>query len=106
MNMKRLMNETLVANNGDLSRGLKNQLSIISAFDTDLESKLDYIKETGLPIYSYAGLRVLEFNLESIQAVINDNKEKIETYRINPQELVRDLRKFEINLDPSKVGGM
>ena len=43
MNIKRLMNETLVANNGELSRGLKNQLSIISAFENpELDSKLDY----------------------------------------------------------------
>jgi len=31
MNIRKLMNETLVANNGELSRGLKNQLSILPA---------------------------------------------------------------------------
>jgi len=41
-----------------------------------------------------------------IQKVITDNQAKIETYKINPQELVKDLRKSEIALDPSKVGGM
>jgi len=107
MNIKRLMNETLVANNGELSRGLKNQLSIISAFENpELDSKLDYLKKIGLQIYNYVGLRILEFSLENIQKVITDNQAKIETYKINPQELVKDLRKSEIALDPSKVGGM
>lgn len=107
MNIKRLMNETLVANNGELSRGLKNQLSIVSAFEnTELDSKLDYLKQIGLQIYNYVGLRILEFSLENIQKVITDNQAKIETYKINPQELVKDLRKSEIALDPSKVGGM
>ena len=107
MNIKRLMNETLVANNGELSRGLKNQLSIVSAFEnTELDSKLDYLKQIGLQIHNYVGLRILEFSLENIQKVITDNQAKIETYKINPQELVKDLRKSEIALDPSKVGGM
>lgn len=106
MYIKRLMNETLAANNGDLSRGLKNQITIVSAFENnELESKLDYLKQVGLPIYSYIGLRILEFRLENIQKIIAENNAKMETYRINPQELVRDLRNAEIALNP-EVGGM
>lgn len=98
MNLKRLMNETLTANNGEISRGIKNQLSLISAFlDNDLDNKLDFLKQTGISIYNYTGLRILEFNLEDIQTVISENGEKLDTYRTNPQELVRDLRQQEVN---------
>jgi len=110
MNFKRLMNETLVANSGDMSRGLKNQLTIVSAFaDTELDAKLDYLKQKGISIYTYAGLRIIEFRLSDIQTVVNNNGPKLDTYRANPQELVKDLRKNEIansKMNFAGIGGI
>ena len=112
MNIKRLINETIVANNGDMSRGLKNQLSIFSAFVTEeLDQKLNFLKQAGIPVHNYIGIRVLEFRLSDINAVINANQAKLATYKNNPQELVRDLRNYEIKttgstMDLEEVGGM
>lgn len=111
MNYRRLMNETVVANNGNMSRGLKNQLSIVSAYvSDDLEAKLDLLKEAGISIHNYMGLRILEFKYDDINVVISTNNDKLETYKSNPQELVRDLRKYELqnidNLSYNEEGGM
>lgn len=110
MNYRRLINETIVATNGEMSRGLKNQLTIVSAFiDNEFEEKLDYLKKVGIPVHSYMGLRILEFKLSDINEVITVNSNKMNIYKTNPQELVRDLRKNEIkngNLGYNEVGGM
>jgi DNA repair photolyase len=112
MNIRKLMNETLVANNGEMSRGLKNQLNMMPIiFDNTLEDKLDLLKKEGISVYNYCGLRVLEFNLNLIEKVLNENKSKLENYRANPQELVRDLREKEIKeygsgLEADMLGGM
>ncbi len=107
MNFKRLMNETLVANSGDMSRGLKNQLTIVSAFaNEELEKKMDYLKQKGISIYTYTGLRILEFSLPDIQVIIEEQSAKIDKYRANPQELVKDLRKREITVGNLNFNGM
>ena len=112
MNIRKLMNETLVANNGEMSRGLKNQLNMMPIiFDESLEEKLNLLKKEGISIYNYFGLRVLEFNISAINAVLKENKTKFDTYRNNPQELVRDLRSLEIKefgsgLESDMLGGM
>ena len=112
MNIRKLMNETLVANNGEMSRGLKNQLNIIPMiFDESLESKLNVLKREGISVYSYFGLRVLEFELKNIETTLKANKNKLEIYRANPQELVKDLRTAEIaengsSLEADMLGGI
>lgn len=112
MNIRKLMNETLVANNGEMSRGLKNQLNMMPIiFDNTLEDKLSILKKEGISVYNYCGLRVLEFSLNLIENVLNNNKSKLESYRTNPQELVRDLREEEIKefgsgLETDMLGGM
>ena len=112
MNIKRLINETIISSNGDMSRGLKNQLSIFSAFvSEDLEQKMNFLKQAGIPVHSYFGIRILEFKLSDINAVINANQVKLANYKNNPQELVRDLRNYEIrisgsNMDLEEIGGM
>lgn len=107
MNIKRLIDDTLIANNGEMSRGLKNQLTIVSAYlDEDFERKLNTLKNVGISVYNYTGLRILEFNLYDIQEVLKANERKFDIYRANPQELVRDLRKREMINSPSEVGGM
>ena len=112
MNIRKLMNETLVANNGEMSRGLKNQLNMMPIiFDHSSEEKLDILKKEGISAYSYCGLRLLEFNVNHLETVLNDNRAKIENYRANPQELVRDLRTKEIqeygsSLETDMLGGM
>ncbi len=111
MNLKQLMNDTLAANNGDISRGLKNQLTILNAFiKEDLEEKVNILKQNEIPVYSYYGLRVLEFNLEDIQNVISENNAKLDIYRSNPQELVKDIRLKEISsgkyVTLNGIGGM
>lgn len=111
MNFRRLMNETIVANNGEMTRGLKNQLSIVSAFvNDDLELKLDTLKNYGISIYNYVGMRILEFHLDDIKEVLNENETKHSIYKANPQELVRDLRKKEQDnmnhMGYNELGGM
>ncbi len=112
MNIRKLMNETLVANNGEMSRGLKNQLNMMPIiFDNTLEEKLNLLKKEGISVYNYCGLRVLEFDLRHIETVLKENKAKLENYRANPQELVRDLREREItengsSLEADMLGGM
>lgn len=97
MNIKRLINETIISSNGDMSRGLKNQLSIFSAFTSeDLEQKMNFLKQAGIPVHSYFGIRILEFKLSDINAVINANQAKLANYKNNPQELVKDLRSYEL----------
>lgn len=97
MNIRKLMNETLVANNGELSRGLKNQLSILPAItNQNLEEKIERLKKENIMVYSYYGLRILGFNLSDIEEVLKENMSKKESYQTNPQELVRDIRKKEI----------
>ena len=88
MNIKRLINETIIASNGDMSRGLKNQLSIFSAFTSeDLEQKMNFLKQAGIPVHSYFGIRILEFKLSDINAVINANQAKLANYKNNPQSV-------------------
>ncbi len=112
MNLRKIMNETLIANNGDMSRGLKNQLNKLPLIASDeLETKIALLKKEGISIYNYYGLRVLEFNYEIIETVLNDNRNKIDSYTSDPQELVRDLRKKEIeeygyNFETDILGGM
>ena len=112
MNLKRLMNETLVATGGEMSRGLKNQISILNAFvDSSLDEKLDILKQYNIPVYNYTGIRVLEFSLDDIKIVLNENRAKLEAYQMNPQELVRDLRIREMkttksSLEKELIGGM
>lgn len=106
MNIKRLINETIIASNGDMSRGLKNQLSIFSAFTSeDLEQKMNFLKQAGIPVHSYFGIRILEFKLSDINAVINANQAKLANYKNNPQELVKDLRSYELktNVNPEEL---
>lgn len=112
MNIRKLMNETLVANNGEMSRGLKNQLNMMPiVFDGSLENKLNILKREGISVYSYFGLRVLEFDLKNIEATLKANKNKFEIYRTNPQELVKDLRAQEIiengsGIEADMLGGI
>jgi len=111
MNIRKLMNETLVATNGEMSRGLKNQLSLLPAFvDESIEDKLSLFKKEGISVFNYYGMRLLTFKLETIQSVLNENNDKLESYRANPQELVRDMRKSEMkqlnNLENNLIGGM
>lgn len=106
------MNETLIANNGDMSRGLKNQLNKLPLIaNPELEDKIMLLKKEGISVYNYYGLRVLEFNYDILEKVLGENKNKIDSYSSEPQELVRDLRKKEIdeygyNFETDILGGM
>ncbi len=112
MNLRNIINETLVANNGEVSRGIKNQLNILPAIiDEDLEKKVELLKKEKISFYNYNGLRILEFSLENLAKTLEKNSEKKEIYSTNPQELVRDLRAQEIeiigsSLEPDLIGGM
>lgn len=112
MNIRKLMNETLVANNGEMSRGLKNQLNMIPIiFDESLEEKLNLLKKEGISVYNYFGLRILEFDIRNMETVLKEKKAKLDTYRNNPQELVRDLRIEEMkeygsSLETDMLGGI
>lgn len=112
MSIKQLLDETLKATNGEMSRGLKNQLTILNAFDkVDYEKKLNLLKEYNISIFNYYGMRVLEFHISDLEEVLKENANKIESYQANSQELVRDLRKKEIqilgnSLDYDMTGGM
>lgn len=46
MNLRKIMNETLIANNGDMSRGLKNQLNKLPLIASpELEDKISLLKK-------------------------------------------------------------
>lgn len=112
MNIKQLLDETLKATNGEISRGLKNQVTILNAFkDNDLEEKLKVLNQSNISAFNYYGMRILEFHINDIKEVLSENTEKIDSYRNNPQEFVRDLRKKEIkilgsSLEYDMMGGM
>lgn len=112
MKFVQIMNETLNANNGELSRGLKNQVTIVPAItNDDLNEKINLLKESEINVYNYIGIRALEFSYNIIQKTLQNNSEKLDIYRSNLQEFVRDLRKEEINdfgsnLEIDNMGGM
>ncbi len=112
MNIRKIMNETLIANNGEMSRGLKDQLNILPMIaDNTLDDKVALLKKQGISFYSYQGLRTLAFTYDNLLEVINNNTAKIDIYRTNPQELVKDLRANEkltakSSLDADVLGGM
>lgn len=112
MNLRKIMNETLIANNGDMSRGLKNQLNKLPLIASpELEDKISLLKKEGISVYNYYGLRILEFNYNIIEKVISENGKKIDSYSSDPQELVRDLRIQEIeeygyNFETDILGGI
>lgn len=112
MNLKKLMNESLIANNGEISRGMKNKISLLNAFyNDDIDEKIEILNQYDISIYNYNGLRILEFSNTDIKEVLEENFEKLELYRNDLQELVRDLRKKEISLlgssiDVELVGGL
>ncbi len=112
MNIRKIMNETLIANNGEMSRGVKNQLNILPIIaDENLDEKVSLLKKQGISFYNYTGLRILEFDYENILEVLNNNMMKLDIYRNDPQELVRDLRANEkltagSSLDNEVLGGM